>query len=74
MRVRSLAALALAFLLALPGLAAAAGRPAPGRLRLHVGPVIRAGGADLALTGQRVRIRGEVAPYVAGQRVSVRIR
>jgi len=74
MRLRSLAALALAFLLGLPGLAAAAGRPAPGRLRLHVGPVIRAAGADLALTGQRVRIRGEVAPYVAGQRVPVRIR
>jgi len=71
---RLLALLALALFLAVPGVAAASSSPRPGRLYVHVAPVIRAGGADLALTGQRIRISGVVAPYVAGQRVSARIR
>lgn len=74
MRLRLLAATALALALAVPSVAAAASPPRPGRLYLHVSPVIHAGGADLALTGQRIRIRGVVAPYVEGQRVEVRIR
>ncbi len=74
MRARLLSVLGLALFLAVPGVAEAASAPRPGRLYIHLAPIIRAGGADLALTGQRVRVGGVVAPYVGGQHVSVLIR
>lgn len=60
MRARLLSVVGLALFLAVPGVAEATSAPRPGRLYIHLAPIIRAGGADLALTGQRVRVGGVV--------------
>jgi lipoprotein-anchoring transpeptidase ErfK/SrfK len=52
--------------------AAPAPPPAPGALSLKLERVHRLGRDDIALRGDRVRVRGVVAPYVPGQAVVVR--
>ncbi|MDP9294972.1 MAG: L,D-transpeptidase family protein, partial [Actinomycetota bacterium] len=47
--------------------------PAPGAVSLKLERVHRLGRKDVALRGDRVRVRGVVAPYVPGQAVVVRV-
>jgi hypothetical protein len=47
--------------------------PAPGTMSVKLERVHRVGHDDVALRGDRVRVRGAVAPYVAGQSVVVRL-
>jgi len=56
--------------LSLPGVAAA---QSPGTISLGLERVHHVGHDDVALRGDRVRVRGVVAPYVAGQKVVVRL-
>jgi lipoprotein-anchoring transpeptidase ErfK/SrfK len=71
--------LALVVLLGLPASALAAGpraraEPRPtGRIGLHVAGAFSVNGRALAVAGRPLRIEGRIVPYVAGQRVSVRI-
>ena len=61
----------LVLALSLPA-AAAAQAPAPGAMSLRLGGTHHVGHDDVVLRGDRVRVRGTVAPYVAGQSVVVR--
>src|SRR5215210_4435813 len=47
--------------------------PVPGTMSIKVENALRAGHDDVALRGDRVRIRGTVTPFVPGQRVVVRL-
>ena len=47
-------------------------QPTSGRITLYNDGVLRVVGRNMALTGQRWRVRGIVSPYVPGQRVQVR--
>jgi lipoprotein-anchoring transpeptidase ErfK/SrfK len=47
--------------------------PAPGAMSIKLERVHRVGHEDVALRGGRVRVRGAVTPYVAGQTVVVRL-
>src|SRR4051794_32456783 len=59
--------------LLLPAAAAAQAPPPPGgAVSIKLERVARVGHDDVALRGDRVRVRGTVAPYVAGQTVRVR--
>jgi hypothetical protein len=63
----------LAPALLLPAAAAAQSPPPPGgAMSIKLERVHRVGHDDVALRGDRVRVRGTVAPYVAGQTVQVR--
>ena len=57
--------------LSLPA-AAAAQAPAPGAMSVRVDGLHHVGHDDVVLRGDRVRVRGVLAPYVAGQHVAVR--
>jgi lipoprotein-anchoring transpeptidase ErfK/SrfK len=64
--------------LLLPAVAAAqtppaAPAPAPGAISITLDRTHHVGHDDVALRGDKVRIRGTVAPYVAGQKVVVRL-
>src|SRR4051794_27549538 len=60
--------------LLLPAAAAAqAPPPAGGAMSIKLERVVHAGHDDVALRGDRVNVRGTVAPYVAGQTVRVRV-
>jgi peptidoglycan hydrolase-like protein with peptidoglycan-binding domain len=60
--------------LVLPAAAAAQSPPpAPGAMSIKLERVVHVGHDDAALRGDRVRVRGTVAPYVAGQTVRVRV-
>jgi len=70
--------LALAALLLAPTAASAARAPrggggGTGRIGLRVAGAFSVHGRVLAVTGRRLRIDGRIRPYVAGQRVTVRI-
>jgi len=69
------AAIILGGLSVVPALPAAAAAqtppPAPSAMSITVERAQRVGGDDVALRGDAVRIRGVVAPYVAGERVVV---
>jgi hypothetical protein len=56
-----------------PAPPAPAPAPAPGAMSLTLEQVSHVGHDDVALRGDRVRVRGVVAPYVAGQSVVVRL-
>jgi L,D-transpeptidase catalytic domain/Putative peptidoglycan binding domain len=68
--------LALGALLALPAGASAKAAPRArrtGAIGLRVAGAFSVQGRTLAVTGRRLRIDGRIRPYVAGQRVTVRI-
>jgi peptidoglycan hydrolase-like protein with peptidoglycan-binding domain len=76
----ALSLLAFALLLALPAVAAAKAAPKArtsprptGRIGLQVAGSFSVNGRQLAVTGRPLQIEGRVVPYVAGQKVSVRI-
>src|SRR3954464_5827265 len=47
--------------------------PAPGAISITLDRTHHVGHDDVALRGDQVRVRGTVAPYVAGQKVVVRV-
>jgi peptidoglycan hydrolase-like protein with peptidoglycan-binding domain len=47
--------------------------PVAGRISLTPAGVFHLGRQTLAVTGRRVRVDGRIAPYVAGERVTVRV-
>jgi hypothetical protein len=68
--------LALVVLLALPNVASAKGRGGPratGRIGLRIAGAFTVGGRAVAVAGRPLAVEGRVAPYIAGQQVSVRI-